>query len=149
MTQVIDEDSFRTKVLDIVVTDQLSGADRNFCLLIQLVCALGSHYLLTDPETSIDKTTLNDIKLTFLTEIERQFFAIVSEPDLETVQILILLGSFYLFNERPNVGYGLLGSCIKIAQLLSLHRASTRISTYASNQDSQIKVWWALEIFEK
>lgn len=113
------------------------------------MCALGAHYLLTDPETNIDKASLNNIKLSFLDEIERHFFAVIAEPDLEAVQILILLGSFYLFNERPNVGYGLLGSGIKIAQLLALHRASSKISTSLSNSDSQIKVWWALEIFEK
>lgn len=113
------------------------------------MCALGAHYLLTDPDTGLDRTSLNAIKTNFLKELEVQFFAIISEPDLETVQILVLLGSFYLFNERPNVGYGLLGSGIKIAQLLGLHRTSTRIRTDVSNQDSQIKVWWALEIFEK
>lgn len=114
-----------------------------------MACALGAHYLLTDPDTGLDRTSLNAIKTNFLKELEVQFFAIISEPDLETVQILVLLGSFYLFNERPNVGYGLLGSGIKIAQLLGLHRTSTRIRTDVSNQDSQIKVWWALEIFEK
>lgn len=146
---VVEEDPFRAKISELLSTDELPSADRNFCLLALLVCALGAHYLWTDPETSLDKESLLSTKRALLAELERNFFAIISQPDLEAVQILILLGSFYLFNGRPNVGYGLLGSVIKIAQLLGLHRKAPRVWPGDHDRDSQIKVWWALEIFEK
>lgn len=150
MAQVVEEDSFRVKVdTQISRADHISLSDRNFCLLALLVCGLGAHYLWTDPTTSLDRHSLRECKVNCLSELDNNFFAIISQPNLEAVQILILLGSFYLFNGRPNVGYGLLGSAIKIAQLIGLHRALPRMPINDHGRDSQIKVWWALEIFEK
>ena len=77
------------------------------------------------------------------------FFKVLSFPNLAAVQIGILLGSFYLFNGKPCLGFGILGSAVKCAQVIGLHRQS-RLSTLASgNVQNACRVWWTLEIFDK
>lgn len=73
----------------------------------------------------------------------------MSYPDLESVQVGILLGSFHLFNGLPNLGFGILGSTIKAAQLIGLHRGFPTYAADHSTSNTCAQVWWALEIFEK
>lgn len=82
--------------------------------------------------------------------LESIFLRVVSVPSLDTVQIGILFGSYNLFNGHPNLGFGVLGSTVKIAQVLGLHKGRTTIVKEQNRTDqSACIVWWALEVFDK
>lgn len=89
-----------------------------------LVIALGAHYLALAPPSNRDTVNYRQLAKDLLANIETRFLQIVNCSTLETVQICILLGSFLLFNGRPNAGLGISGSGVKIAQVIGLHRES-------------------------
>lgn len=122
---------------------------RNFVLLVSLVWALGSHYLWTDPSAPYDHETLATFRAEAFRYVESSILALMANPDLESVQVGILLGSFHLFNGLPNLGFSILGSTIKSAQLLGLHRGFPGSDADRESLHNRVQVWWALEIFEK
>lgn len=86
---------------------------------------------------------------TVLTRVEHNFCRIIGSPNVEAVQVCILLGSFHLFNGRPTVGLGILGSGVKIAQIMGLHRESMWKGVSGINRELRRRSWWALEVFDK
>lgn len=118
-------------------------------ILVCLVWALGAHYICTDPSAPYDLSFLATFRDESLAYIESRMLSLMASPNLESVQAGILFGSFHLFNGLPNLGFGILGSTIKTAQLLGLHRGFPRSMDNHNRTDAYIKVWWALEIFEK
>jgi hypothetical protein len=114
-----------------------------------LVWGLGAHYLWTNPDTRTDIQLLDHIRLSVIRHVEAHLLVLAAQPDLETVQIGILLGSYHILNGAPNVGFAILGSTIKSAQLIGLHRSPTISHRSPWNKDACAEVWWALEIFEK
>lgn len=122
---------------------------RNFNTLLVLVWALGAHYLWTDPFAPVDRDALALFRSQALEYVGSKYLSLLSQPTLETVQVGILLGSFHIFNGQPNLGFGILGSTIKTAQLIGLHRGFPRSSSNERNSGESVKVWWALEIYEK
>lgn len=130
-------------------SDMVPQSRRNFNLLLSLVWALGAHYLWTDPSAPYDRQFLATFRLEAFQYVESNVLSLMSNPDLESVQIGILLGSFHLFNGQPNLGFGVLGSTIKTAQLIGLHRGFPRSTAGKVNSNAYTEVWWALEIFEK
>lgn len=118
-------------------------------MLLVLVWALGAHYLWTDRSASYDRTFFGTFRLEALRYVESNMLSLITTPDLESVQVGILFGSFHLFNGQPNLGFGVLGGTIKTAQLLGLHRGFWKSPTDGPNGNAHAYVWWALEIFEK
>ena len=146
---MIEEKSFSSAAAEYTATEVSTKSKRNFSFLMSLVWGLGAHYLWTDPLAQYDRGFLATFSQDTLQYVESNFLLATAHPDLECVQIGILLGSFHLFNGSPNLGFGILGSTIKTAQLLGLHRGFHRSSTMGTGLASCTKVWWALEIFEK
>ncbi|KAI5365011.1 hypothetical protein Slin15195_G045490 [Septoria linicola] len=130
---VIDEESFLEIVRDYTSAETVPRSKRNFMVLVY-------------PSAPYDLRFLATFRDESCAYIETRMLSLMASPDLESVQAGILFGSFHLFNRLPNLGFGILGSTIETAQLLGLHR---RFSRSASERDTYIKVWWALEIFEK
>lgn len=145
----MDESSFRRRVADLLASEHARTTEKNFIHLVCLIWGLGAHYLWTNPDTQIDPQLLEYLRLRSIQHTEANLLAIASQPDLETVQIGILLGSYHLLNGLPNVGFAILGSTIKSAQLIGLHRSVPSSHQSAWGRDICAKVWWALEIFEK
>lgn len=130
-------------------TETVPQSGLNFSVLISIVCGLGAHYLWSDPSSPWDRNFLSTFRLQALQHVESRFLSLLSHPDLEAVQIGILLGSFHLFNGLPSLGFGILGSTIKTAQLIGLHRGFPVPTAQGQDLNACAKVWWALEIFEK
>lgn len=84
-----------------------------------------------------------------LNHVEHRFVNIIGSADEEAVQICILMGSYFLFNGRPNAGLGILGSGIKIAQVLRLHRENLTAEPTDAFWETRRRSWWALEVFDK
>ncbi|KAF2169664.1 hypothetical protein M409DRAFT_20079 [Zasmidium cellare ATCC 36951] len=146
---VLDEESFNELSNEHSSTATVPDSRANFSVLLVLVWALGAHYLWTDPSAPYDHQYLANFRLQAFSYVESRWLHLLSHPNLETVQVGILFGSFHLFNGLPNLGFGILGSTIKTAQLIGLHRGFPRTPAYGHDRNTCTKVWWALEIFEK
>ncbi|KAK8932601.1 Aspyridones cluster regulator apdR [Metarhizium anisopliae] len=119
---VFHEQSFRQSYVRLIASQQVSYHEENFLWLSMLVLGLGAHYSSVSPSASTAGLDLEQLSRTLLASIELRFLQIIGCSTLEAVQICILLGSFHLFNGRPNAGLGILGSSVKIAQVIGLHR---------------------------
>lgn len=92
---------------------------------------------------------LERLNADLLERAEAQFLRLIGCATLEAVQICILLGSYLLFSGRPNVGMGISGAGIKIAQVISLHRESKWRDVSPAVRETKRRTWWALEVFDK
>ena len=123
--------------------------NNNFLWLVLLVISLGSHYSSFTMSLTQDTHSLQQLSERLLTQIEYRFLRIIGSPNEEAVQLCVLMGSFHLFNGRPTVGLGILGSGIKIAQVIGLHRESMWQGLSNVARESRRRSWWALEVFDK
>jgi hypothetical protein len=91
-----------------------------------------------------------DHRSTLLRQTEQSFLDMAKVSSIEAVQICIILGSFHLFNGKPYSGFGILGSAIKLAQNLGLHRQSLfQGSSEYDLQSWSRSSWWTLEVYDK
>lgn len=82
-------------------------------------------------------------------QIEYRFLRVKGSVNEEAIKLCVLLGSYHLFNSRPTVGLVILGSGIKIAQVIGLHRESMWQGLSSVGRESRRWSWWALEVFNK
>ncbi|KAE8361971.1 fungal-specific transcription factor domain-containing protein [Aspergillus caelatus] len=146
---VFHEGSFRQRYKSLIASVHVAGPDSNFLWLVMLVLALGAHYSSLREPFDDHGQNLSVLSEKLLTQIEYRFLQIIGCPNVEAVQVCVLLGSFHLFNGRPTVGMGVLGSGIKIAQVIGLHRESMWHNLSEVAQESRRRSWWALEVFDK
>ncbi|KAE8342684.1 hypothetical protein BDV24DRAFT_173678 [Aspergillus arachidicola] len=146
---VFHEGSFRQRYDSLITSVHVAGPDNNFLWLVMLVLALGAHYSSLHEPLDEHHRNLSVLSEKLLTQIEYRFLQIIGCPNVEAVQVCVLLGSFHLFNGRPTVGMGVLGSGIKIAQVIGLHRESMWHNLSDVARESRRRSWWALEVFDK
>ncbi|QMW30613.1 hypothetical protein G4B84_005994 [Aspergillus flavus NRRL3357] len=146
---VFHEGSFRQRYASLITSAYVAGPDNNFLWLLMLVLALGAHYSSLREPLDEHHRNLSVLSETLLTQIEYRFLQIIGCPNVEAVQVCVLLGSFHLFNGRPTVGMGVLGSGIKIAQVIGLHREAMWHNLSEVARESRRRSWWALEVFDK
>lgn len=142
------EESFKRRYEEFL-RQQSTYYDSDFLWICMLVIALGSHYLALSPSSSRNAVNYRKLSKDLLAKIEIHFLQIISSSTLESVQICILLGSFLLFNGRPNAGLGISGSGVKIAQVMGLHRERLWKELSPAKREERRRTWWALEVFDK
>lgn len=145
----MDEAWFRGKAAKIFEGTVMDNENFNFCILMSVIWALGAHYLRRSTYALVPAIVLESLCDSTFQHLEQVFLKVISHPNLEAVQIGILFGSYNLFNGKPNLGFGVLGSTVKIAQVIGLHRESLMVKRNHANCESSRRVWWALEIFDK
>lgn len=111
--------------------------------------SLGAHYSSLASTPRFPGLNLKQLSVDLMAQVELRFLQLIGCATLEAVQICVLLGSYFLFNSRPNVGLGISGSGVKIAQVISLHRESTWRDKSAAVRETKRRTWWALEVFDK
>ncbi|EHK46183.1 hypothetical protein TRIATDRAFT_292334 [Trichoderma atroviride IMI 206040] len=145
---VFHEESFKRRYEEFL-HQQSTYHDSDFLWICMLVIALGAHYLTLSPSSNQNTVNYRKLSKDLLAKIEIRFLQIISSSTLETVQICILLGSFLLFNGRPNAGLGISGSGVKIAQVMGLHRERLWKELSPAKREERRRTWWALEVFDK
>ncbi|KAK9365084.1 fungal-specific transcription factor domain-containing protein [Lipomyces kononenkoae] len=147
---VFHEESFRLRYEGLMASIHMpTTEDSNLLWLVLLVLSMGAHYLSLTVSAPEEKLDLQLLSRSLLAGIENRFLSIIGSPSEEAVQICVLMGSFHLFNGRPAVGLGVLGSGIKIAQVIRLHRDSIQPGASESGLESRRRTWLALEVFDK
>ncbi|KAF2032828.1 hypothetical protein EK21DRAFT_86837 [Setomelanomma holmii] len=146
--QTIPQSLFRERCDELFLTGIVSYGEENFARLVVTALGLAAFYS-SSRVSALESAETKRFAYALLQQIEQSYITIIDTPGIETVQICILLGSFHLFNGRPNSGFDILGSAINLAQNLGLHRKrlSRRASAYAVQ--SWARTWWTLEVFDK
>ncbi|KAM0277700.1 hypothetical protein ACHAQH_005643 [Verticillium albo-atrum] len=146
---VFHEDTFKRRFHELLRQEHIAYRDTNFYWLCILVVALGAHYAALSPSPNPHGMDFRQLSRDLIANIEARFLQVLNCSTLETVQVCILLGSFFLFNERPNTGLGISGSGVKIAQVIGLHRESLWKETSEAVREEKRRTWWTLGVFDK
>jgi hypothetical protein len=142
------EQTFRRRYEDFLAHGIRCKADSNFYKLLLVVCVLGCQYLDKNvaSELGFDVVGFQEKSLKHL---EANLLSLCEDTDLASVQICVLLGSFYLYTGRPNLGFVILGCGIRCAYALGLHRENTWPRLREEDTEERRRVWWALFVFDR
>ncbi|KAI2815833.1 transcriptional regulator family: Fungal Specific TF [Aspergillus niger] len=146
---IFHEESFRQRYENLMASTLIpEGENSNFLWLVRLVLGLGAYYGSLDA-LDADAGSMKQLSQDLLMQIEQNILAIIDLPSLETVQICVLLGSFHLFNGRPNAGLMTLTGGLKTAQVIGLHRELKWRGLSDVARETRRRSWWALEVADK
>ncbi|KAF6527387.1 hypothetical protein HZS61_010431 [Fusarium oxysporum f. sp. conglutinans] len=67
---------------------------------------------------------------------------------VEGVQICVLLSTFYLYHDRPNLAFAIHGMGVKCAHAMYLHQEATWKEPTALTREVKRRVWWALYVVD-
>ena len=121
------EPSFRLRYESLMPRGIQSRADSRFSLLLLTIWILGCKYMSKDDASRLGFDAKN-FQTAALRHLEANLMFLFEDSELESVQVCVLLGSFYLYTGRPNLGFVVLGSGIRCAFALGLHRESSWLS---------------------
>ncbi|KAM0716324.1 hypothetical protein Q7P37_007769 [Cladosporium fusiforme] len=142
------ERSFRSRYEEFLATGIRSKADASFYQFLLVVCVLGCQYM--EKSAVLDQDlSLADFQKKALKYLELNIMSICEDSELTSIQICVLLGSFYLYTGRPNLGFVVLGSGIRCAHALGLHKESSWPRLTEEHAEERRRVWWALFIFDR
>jgi hypothetical protein len=142
------EQTFRQRYDSFLAHGMTCKADANFYKLLLVVCVLGCQYI--DKHVALDlRFDVAGFQEKSLHYLEANLLSLCEDTDLASVQIWVLLGSFYLYTGRPNLGFVVLGSGIRCAYALGLHRENSWPRLKEEDTEERRRVWWALFIFDR
>ncbi|KAJ5723441.1 hypothetical protein N7488_001476 [Penicillium malachiteum] len=119
-------------------------------LLILLVLSLGAHYT-TDDRVKTHSPTfdLEKFRERSIAKVEEQLLNLLDGSDVESVQVCVLLGSFYLYHGRPNLAYVVLGAGIRCSQIMGLYKESSWRGVSEMEKEERRRTFWALFVFDR
>lgn len=147
---VLHEPSFRRQYKELILSGRASQSEMRFVALVMLILAMGARYV--SPEAALQYTTgvdLAALQSSLLKKVREHIFDIFDEGAIESVQICILLSSFYLYHGRPNLAFIILGSGVKSAQAMGLHQESSWKASSLVTREIMRRVWWAVYVFDR
>ncbi|KAK3071248.1 hypothetical protein LTR53_008962 [Teratosphaeriaceae sp. CCFEE 6253] len=78
---------------------------------------------------------------------EQQITQLLDQSSILAIQILTLLGSFYVYQGRPSLSFSLLGATVKAAQAARLHQERQRLSPL--DAEERKRVWWTIYTWDR
>lgn len=147
---VFHEPSFRHRYDLILESRYASQSDMPFLSLVMLVMAMGARYVTEEvAQERAPGTDLEELQSILLGKVREHLFEIFDEGVIESVQICVLLSSFYLYHGRPNLAFIMLGSGVRSAQAMGLHQESTWRLLTVVEREIRRRVWLAVYVFDR
>lgn len=147
---VLHEPSFRKRYQELMQSRHASHSEIRFVGLVMLILAMGARYV--SPESALEHTAgvdLSVLQSSLLAKVRENLFDIFDEGAIESVQICILLSSFYLYHGKPNLAFIILGSGVRAAQVMGLHQEPFWKPSTVVARETMRRVWWALYVFDR
>jgi hypothetical protein len=148
---VFHEPSFRARYESLfALSSPLDQSQRCFTIFLLLTLGMGARY--ADREelrTRCPKLDGEAFQKASLKKVEESMLELFDVACLEAVQICVMLSSFYLYSGRPNLGFVTLGSGIRCAHSISLHKESPVSNLSRIAREERRRTWWALYIFDR
>ncbi|KAH0844536.1 C6 transcription factor [Fonsecaea pedrosoi] len=144
------EPTFRSSYERLMATRRFSRSRSNQVIFILLVLSMGAHYASEDDVRQRFPTfQLQTFRKLSLKKVEDSMHALYDAADLESVQVCVLLGSYYVYYGHPNLAFVVLGAGLRCAQLMLLHRESAWRGLSEIAKEERRRVFWALFIFDR
>ncbi|KAF2092513.1 hypothetical protein NA57DRAFT_82229 [Rhizodiscina lignyota] len=148
---VFHEPSFREVYEEILRSRTVRVGELKTVMMILIVLIMGARYAsMTDTkETCVRDMDLERLWSSMLDHVKIHFFDVMDDAGIESVQLCILLGSFYMYSGRPNLSLAVLGAGIRCAQGLNLHKESSWGNIDPVTREVRKRIWWALYVFDR
>lgn len=113
--------------LQVLIATGFVRADRvSFLILVVLVIGVGAKYTTqSEAQERCPGFNIDSLGAACIRKAEEKLLDVFDEANIEAVQISIILSSYYVYHSRPNRSFALLGSALKVAQTLGLHKESS------------------------
>ncbi|KAH7168210.1 fungal-specific transcription factor domain-containing protein [Fusarium sp. MPI-SDFR-AT-0072] len=139
------EPTFRQRYDAIMLTGQASPDDLPFLVCVMLLLAIGARYI--DPTSNLSQeladTDLDTLQSNLLSSTRLHLLDIVELGGVEVVQVCVLLSTFYLYHDRPNLAFAIHGMGVKCAHTMYLHQEAAWTESTALAREIKRRVWWA------
>ncbi|KAG8355475.1 hypothetical protein FVEN_g6729 [Fusarium venenatum] len=144
------EPSFRQRYDAIMLTGQATPEDLPFLACLMLVLAIGARYINRKSNLSLEvaDTDLDALQSNLLNSTRVHLLDIVELGGVEGVQICVLLSTFYLYHDRPNLAFAIHGMGVKCAHTMCLHQEATWKEPTTLTREVKRRVWWALYVVD-
>ncbi|KAK3707263.1 hypothetical protein LTR37_012264 [Vermiconidia calcicola] len=145
---VIFEAKFRP-AFDAVRTGLAIPAEKPFLLLLSTMLGLAAWYRghVSQNEDEHPPEFWQGWSERMIANSESQIIDLMDQSSITAIQILILLGSYYVYHGRPNLSFSLLGATVKAAQAAGLHREPIHASK--ADAEQQKRVWWTIYTWDR
>ncbi|KAH7257982.1 fungal-specific transcription factor domain-containing protein [Fusarium tricinctum] len=139
------EPSFRERYNAIMLTGQATPEDLPFLACLMLVLAIGARYINRKSNLSpeVADTNLDILQSNLLKSTRVHLLDIVELGGVEGVQICVLLSTFYLYHDRPNLAFAVHGMGVKCAHTMCLHQEAAWKEPTTLTREVKRRVWWA------
>ncbi len=146
---VFHEPSLRAEIDSMLATGCTAESNLSTVVLILVVLLIGTKYT-TEQEAEIacPEINLELLQSNLLKAIESNFLLVMDQDNTATIQVCILLSSFYFFHGRPNRCLAINSAAIRIAQNLKLHQESRWRQISVVERETRRRVWWALYMLD-
>ncbi|KAL2430692.1 hypothetical protein ABEF95_012810 [Exophiala dermatitidis] len=122
----------------------------NQAIFILLLLSLGAHYASEeDVRARFPSFNLDTFQRLSLKRVEDSLHTLYDSAEIESVQVCVLLGSYYMYHGRPNLAFAVLGAGISCAQLMSLHKESAWRWLSEIAKEERRRTFWALFVFDR
>lgn len=147
---VFHEPTFRKTYEALVCSRRFPRCRSNHVILILMVLSLGGLYASEDEvKQKFPTFQLATFRRLSLKKVEDNLHALYDAAELESVQVCVLLGSYYVYNGRPNLAFVILGAGLRCAQLISLHKEPAWRGQSEMAKEERRRTFWALFVFDR
>jgi hypothetical protein len=147
---VFHEATFRRGYEILMTSRQARRDQRNEVLLVLVVLAIGARYISErEMEANGQICDLEALRSSLLDKVSENFLSILDSNDLAAVQLCILLSSYYLYYGKPNLGFIVLGTGLRCAYAMDLHKEVMWGDLEPTTCEERRRVWWALYVFDR
>lgn len=151
---VFHEPTFRSQYDSILLAGQgyhfQTHKSDSKLLLVLLVLSLGAHYTtLERVQAHCPTFDLEDFRIRSLAKVEERLLSLLDGSDIESVQVCVLLGSFYLYHGRPNLAYVVVGAGIRCSQIMGLFKEFSWRGVSDIAKEERRRTFWALFVFDR
>lgn len=147
---MVHEPTFRARYYQMATSGIAPGSRRGQAAILILVLAIGAKYARKETASALfPLVDLAAMQKELIGAVQGHFIDIMEEGDIEAVQVCILLSSFYLYNERPGLAFIVLGTGVRCAHAMGLHKESMWRTLSIPAREHRRRIWWALFTYDR
>ncbi|THV53860.1 hypothetical protein BGAL_0040g00210 [Botrytis galanthina] len=145
------EASFESEYKELMDSQAASPRQLGSAVLVLMVFTMGARYTTNEEALKACGTTLDleALQQQLLKEVQAHLFDVVDIGGIESIQICVLLSSFYMYNGRPNLALAILGAGIRSSQAIGLHKESLWGPLAETAKEVRRRTWWALYVYDR
>jgi len=146
---ILDAPSFYNKLEPILATGLAPRSQRPFILKALAAMIMGARLLsdeVKQEKFSTSTFSLTDLVSTLTAGVERWYFPLMDSVTPDTVAFSFMMSANYLFNRQIRSAYMAIGTTVRAAESIGLHRESSWGDISTTERENRRRIWWCVFI---